>query len=115
MIARDRASLWFEDMSAASHTDGGHRDATPDPDVVKLGKLMLARAPKLGMAMADLLCSEIDAYRDGSVVTREQVAESWVANLTFIFDTLTGGADADVSPAAHTCTARALTGVPLPA
>jgi PucR C-terminal helix-turn-helix domain/GGDEF-like domain len=102
-------------MSAASHTDRDRRDATPDPHVVKLGKLMLARAPKLGMAMADLLCSEIDAYRDGSVVTKEQVVESCVANVTFIFDSLTREADANVSPAAHTGTARALTGVPLPA
>ncbi|OBI12344.1 hypothetical protein A5712_07805 [Mycobacterium sp. E2327] len=76
---------------------------------------MLARAPELGMAMADQLCREIAAYRDGSVVTKEQVAESCVANMTFIFDSLTGGADVDVSPAERTGTERALAGVPLPA
>jgi PucR C-terminal helix-turn-helix domain/GGDEF-like domain len=102
-------------MSAATHSVGVQQDATPDPHVVKLGKLLLARASKLGMAMADLLCSEIDAYRDGSVVTREQVAESCVANVTFIFDSLAGNADVDVSPAERTGTARALAGVPLPA
>lgn len=76
---------------------------------------MLARAPALGNAMADLLCREIDAYRDGSVVAKEQVAQSCVANVTFIFDSLTGDHDVDVSPAAQTGTARALAGVPLPA
>ncbi|OBF84548.1 hypothetical protein A5791_24235 [Mycobacterium sp. 852002-51163_SCH5372311] len=74
---------------------------------------MLARAPKLGTAMADLLCQEIDAYRDASVVARDQVAESCVANLTFIFHSLAG--DADISPAEQTGTERALAGVPLPA
>ena len=65
--------------------------------------------------MADLLCREIDAYRDGTVVTKEQVAESCVANVTFIFDSLAGDADVDVSPAEQTGTERALAGVPLPA
>ncbi len=102
-------------MSTTTHPVGDLRGAVPDPHIVELGKLMLARAPKLGKAMADLLCREIDAYRDGTVVTKEQVAESCVANVTFIFDSLAGDADADVSPAEHTGTARALAGVPLPA
>ncbi len=102
-------------MSTATDPVGVRQSATPDRHVIKLGKLMLARAPKLGRAMADLLCREIDAYRDGAVVTKEQVAESCVANVTFIFDSLTGDADVDVSPAEQTGTARALTGVPLPA
>jgi PucR C-terminal helix-turn-helix domain/GGDEF-like domain len=102
-------------MSAATHAAGVQHGASPDPHVIKLGKLMLARAPRLGMTMADLLCREIDAYRDGSVVTKEQVAESCVANVTFIFESLAGDADADVSPAEDTGTTRALAGVPLPA
>jgi PucR C-terminal helix-turn-helix domain/GGDEF-like domain len=102
-------------MSVAAKTDGDRRGAASDPHIIELGKLMLARAPKLGKAMADLLCRQIDAYRDGSVVTKAQVAESCVANVTFIFDSLAGGADVDVSPAEHTGTTRALAGVPLPA
>src|SRR5271168_2873937 len=102
-------------MSVAAKTNGDRRGAASDPHIVELGKLMLARAPKLGRAMADLLCGQIDAYRDGSVVTKAQVAESCVANVTFIFDSLAGGADVDVSPAEHTGTTRALAGVPLPA
>ncbi len=102
-------------MGVASRTRSVRRDATLDPHVAELSKLMISRAPKLGRAMADLLCRDIDAYRDGSVVTKDQVAESCVANVTFIFDSLTGDADADVSPAERTGTERALAGVPLPA
>jgi PucR C-terminal helix-turn-helix domain/GGDEF-like domain len=109
------ASLWFWDMSAVPQTDGARRGATPDPHIVELSKRMLARASKLGKAMADLLCQEIDAYRDGSVVTKDQVAESCVANLTFVFHSLAADADVDVSPAERTGTERALAGVPLPA
>jgi len=102
-------------MSTATHPVGDRGGAAPDPHIVELGKLMLARAPRLGKAMADLLCREIDAYSDGTVVTREQVAKSCVANVTFIFDSLAGDTDADVAPAEHTGIARALAGVPLPA
>jgi PucR C-terminal helix-turn-helix domain/GGDEF-like domain len=89
--------------------------AAPDPHIVELGKLMLGRAPKLGEAMADLLCREIDAYSDGTVVGKDEVRESCLANVTFIFDSLVGNAAADVSPAEKTGAARALAGVPLPA
>lgn len=102
-------------MGVASKTHSVQRGATVDPHIVELGKLMLAQAPRLGEAMADLLCRDIDAYRDGSVVTKSQVAQSCVANVSFIFSSLAGDADVDVSPAEHTGTARALAGVPLPA
>jgi len=102
-------------MGVASKTHGVRHGAAVDPHVIKLGKLMLARAPGLGEEMADVLCREIEAYRDGSVVTKDDVRESCIANVTFIFDSLAGNADVDVSPAERTGTARALTGVPLPA
>jgi PucR C-terminal helix-turn-helix domain/GGDEF-like domain len=102
-------------MGTASKTRGAGSSARADPRVIELGKLMLARAPRLGKEMADLLCRDIDAYRDGTVVSKDQVAESCVANVTFIFASLTGDDDVDVSPAAQTGTARALAGVPLPA
>ena len=102
-------------MSVASKAGSDQRGAAPDPHIAELGKLMLARAPQLGKAMADLLCQEIEAYRDGTVVAKEQVAQSCVANVTFIFDSLAGNVDVDVSPAEHTGIARALAGVPLPA
>ncbi|MCV7409445.1 PucR family transcriptional regulator [Mycobacterium florentinum] len=102
-------------MSVASKTDGVRRDAAADRYVVELGRLMLARAPRLGTKMADLLCREIDAYRDGNIVAKDHVIESCVANLTFIFDSLNREGDADVAPAERTGTERAVAGVPLPA
>jgi hypothetical protein len=102
-------------MGVASKPHSARHGATVDPNVIELGKLMLIRAPQLGRDMADLLCREIDAYRDGSVVTKNRVAESCVANVTFIFDSLAGNADPDVSPAEQTGAERALAGVPLPA
>ncbi|MBY0388539.1 MAG: helix-turn-helix domain-containing protein [Mycobacterium pseudokansasii] len=102
-------------MSASRHPVPAREDTTPDSNVVQLGRLMLSRAAELGNAMADLLCQEIDAYRDGTVVTNDDVRQSCVANLTFVFDSLAGDADVDVSPAERTGTIRALAGVPLPA
>jgi sugar diacid utilization regulator len=102
-------------MSAASHADSVRRDADPDPHIVELSELMLARAPELGAALADRLFREIDAYRDGTVVAKDEVRISCQENLTFVFNSLSGHAHADVTPAAHTGTTRALAGVPLPA
>ena len=96
-----------------SHAGGVRHGAEPDPHIVELSKLMLARAPELGQALADRLFREIDAYRDGTVVTKDEVAASCAANLTFVFHALSGHADVDVSPAEHTGTARALIGLPL--
>jgi hypothetical protein len=102
-------------MSAVSHAGGVRRGAEPDPHVVELSKLMLARAPELGQTLADRLFSEIDAYGEGTVVTKDELRASCEANLTFVFHALSGHADVDVSPAEHTGTARALVGLPLPA
>jgi hypothetical protein len=102
-------------MSAVSHADSARLNAGPDPHIVELSKVMLARAPELGRALADRLFLEIDAYRDGTVVTKDQVAASCEANLTFVFHSLSGHGDVDVSPAENVGTARALVGLPLPA
>jgi hypothetical protein len=102
-------------MSAAPQADSARRSAKPDPHIVELSKLMLARAPELGQALANRLFREIDAYRDGTVVTKDEVAASCAANLTFVFHSLAGHGDVDVSPAENVGTARALVGLPLPA
>ena len=83
-------------MSAVSHAGGVRRGAESDPHVVKLSKLMLARAPSLGEALADRLFREIDAYHDGTVVSKDEVAASCEANLTYVFHSLAGHADEDV-------------------
>ncbi|HZC90592.1 MAG TPA: helix-turn-helix domain-containing protein, partial [Mycobacterium sp.] len=46
---------------------------------------------------------------------KDEVAASCEANLTYVFHSLAGHADHDVSAAEHTGSARALAGVPLPA
>ncbi|MGA9488725.1 MAG: helix-turn-helix domain-containing protein [Mycobacterium sp.] len=102
-------------MSAVSHAGGVRHGAEPDPHIVELSKLMLARAPELGQALADRLFREIDAYRDGTVVTKDEVAASCEANLTFVFHSLSAHGDVNVSPAENVGTARALVGLPLPA
>ncbi len=102
-------------MSAVSHAGNARRDADPDPHIVELSKLMLARAPELGEALAERLFREIDAYHDGTVVSKDEVAASCAANLTYVFHSLAGHADDDVSAAEHTGSERALAGVPLPA
>jgi hypothetical protein len=102
-------------MGALSHAGGVRHGAEPDPHIVELSKLMLSRAHELGQALADRLFLDIDAYQDGSVVSREQVAASCEANLTYVFHSLAGQTDGDVSFAEHTGSTRALAGVPLPA
>jgi PucR C-terminal helix-turn-helix domain/GGDEF-like domain len=102
-------------MSAVSHAGGVRHGAEPDPHIVELGKLMLARAPALGEALADRLFRDVDFYRDSSIITKDQVRATCEANLTFVFDALAAHADLDVSPAEQTGTTRALAGVPLPA
>ncbi|UVO12765.1 helix-turn-helix domain-containing protein [Mycobacterium sp. SVM_VP21] len=102
-------------MGAASHTDGVRRGNATGPHISKLSELMLARGPELGAAMADLLCREIAAYRDGTIVSRDDVRDSCVANLTFVFDSLAGDIAPDLSAAERTGITRAVAGVPLPA
>ena len=68
-------------MSAVSHAGGVRHGAEPDPHIVELSKLMLARAPELGRELADRLFLEIDAYRDGTVVAKDEVAASCAANI----------------------------------
>ena len=102
-------------MSAVSHAGGVRHGAEPDPHIVELSKLMLARAPELGRELADRLFRKIDAYRDSTVVTKGEVGAACEANLTFVFQALSGHGDVDVSPAENVGTARAFVGLPLPA
>jgi hypothetical protein len=102
-------------MSGVSHADSARRGAVPDRHIVELSKLMPARAPELGEALADRLFREIDAYHDGIVVSKDEVATSCEANLTYVFHSLSEHADDDVSAAELTGSERAVAGVPLPA
>ena len=105
-------------MSAATHPAGVRRGAAPIRTSSNSASSCSPAPRNWGRRWPSLLCREIDAYSDGSVVTKDEVRESCVANVTFIFDSLAGDADdpdIDVLPATNTGTARALAGVPLPA
>ena len=107
--------IQFPTMSVVSRPGDVRRAAEPDPHIVELGNLMLARAAELGGALADRLFRDVDFYRDGSIVTKDEVRATCEANLMFVFDSLAAHTDVDVSPAQQTGTTRALAGVPLPA
>ena len=109
------AGIQFPTMSQPATRQSEARGTGPDPHIVELGNLMVARAPELGRALADRLFRDVDFYRDGDMVTKDQVRATCEANLTFVFDSLAAHTDVDVSPAQQTGTTRAAVGVPLPA
>ncbi|MFD9667419.1 PucR family transcriptional regulator [Rhodococcus sp. NPDC059968] len=86
-----------------------------DPLIVELAVAMLARADQLGAALASVIRRDIDHYRSNTLVTNDEIQRSCTANLTFVFHSLAGDTEMDVSAAEATGTARALAGVPLPA
>ncbi|MBJ8346647.1 CdaR family transcriptional regulator [Antrihabitans sp. YC2-6] len=87
----------------------------PDADIAELGKAMLESAGELGAELADRICRDIDFYRSNAVVAKEQVQASCTANMTYVFTSLTGHAEMDVSVAEATGSERAAAGIPLPA
>ena len=88
----------------------------PDPSIVELGSTLLSRAGELAAAMAEVIRRDVGFYASNpGVVTDDELRRSCVANMTFVFDALAGGSDADVSVAAETGERRAVAGVPLAA
>jgi PucR C-terminal helix-turn-helix domain/GGDEF-like domain len=88
--------------------------AARDQSIVRLGKNLLNRVDELGAAMADVIRGDVDFYKSNpGLITRDELRRSCVANMTYVFDALTGHADADVSVAEDTGIRRAVAGVPL--
>ena len=87
----------------------------PQKEIVELSSAMLARADELGSALADQICRDLDFYRSNSVVTKEQVAATCAANMIYVFRSLAGEGEIDVTPAEETGVQRAAAGIPLPA
>src|SRR5262245_39238749 len=86
----------------------------PDPNIVRLGKAMLARADEVAGAMADVIRRDVVFYQSNpGVVAHDELRRSCVANMTYVFEALAGDVDADVSVAEDTGVRRALSGVPL--
>ncbi|MDV7088292.1 PucR family transcriptional regulator [Rhodococcus opacus] len=90
-------------------------EGSPDRPIVELAATMLARADQLGAALAEVIRRDIDYYRSNTLVTTDEIQRSCTANMTFVFHSLTGDTEIDLSAAEATGTARALAGVPLPA
>lgn len=88
---------------------------TPDPHIVELGAAMLGRAEELGGALADVIFSELDFYSSSAVISKDEVRQTCIANMRFVFESLAGDVQIDASAAERTGKARAATGVPLPA
>ncbi|MGB8405661.1 MAG: helix-turn-helix domain-containing protein [Mycobacterium sp.] len=84
-----------------------------DRYIVDLSRLMLERIDQLGEQLADRIWAEIDGYRTLPPAARDNVRESCVANMTFVFHSLAGDGSADLSPAMATGRKRAVEGVPL--
>jgi hypothetical protein len=81
--------------------------------LTELSKTLLARVDELGDEMAEVIFRDVDFYRTSATVSADQVRESCRANATFVFRSLGGDGELDVSPAEATGKARALAGVPL--
>ena len=80
----------------------------------ELSRIMLTRVETLGEQLADRIYSRIDGYRT-TPSARDNVRESCVANMTFVFHTLCADGEADLSPAEATGRQRAVEGIPLAA
>ncbi len=90
--------------------------AAPDPSIVTLSKTLLSRVEELAVTMADLIRRDVGFYAaTPGVIADDELRRSCVANMTYVFHGLTGGADADVSAAVETGRRRAVSGVPLAA
>lgn len=89
------------------------RDTAVDRHIVDLSRLMLDRISALGARLAERICTEIDGYQ--SAAAFDDVRESCIANMAFVFRSLCGDGEADLSPAADTGRQRAVEGVPLAA
>jgi hypothetical protein len=93
----------------------GDQNIAVDQNIVELSQIMLKRVPELCATLADQICAQIDGYRSAPAAVRSNVRESCIANMTFVYRSLSGDSDADLSPAFETGRARALEGVPLAA
>ncbi len=89
-------------------------DGAIDPHVVELATDLLARVDELASEMTDLIFRDIDFYAS-NIVDRADVVNSCRANSAFVFRSIRGDGDIDVSVARATGTERAIAGVPLTA
>src|SRR5271157_2264753 len=97
----------------ASTFIGMSADSTAE-QVSLIGAELIRRTEQLGAAVAAAVRDGIDFYRHTEVVSHDQLVESCIANVRFIFSGLAGPQSFDTTPATSTGESRAQSRVPLP-
>lgn len=91
----------------------------PEPELdvalTKLGALLESRLEELGGQIVDRIRTDVAFYRDNDLVSDEQLRQTAIDNLRFVFLALQNRTAFDTSPAADTGRLRARSGVPRPA
>ncbi|GAA3641096.1 PucR family transcriptional regulator [Microlunatus ginsengisoli] len=86
-------------------------DQAADPVVVALSARLLPDAAELGRAMADRIKTEIPLYRDGQVVSDDELRSSCTANVRYILGTLARRPGISADAPRRTGAARAERGI----
>lgn len=84
-----------------------------EAQIAEIQVALLERCDRLGVMVADTVWREVDFYSNSRMISRDELIESCVENLRFIFQGLDAPAAFDTSAAVRTGTARALAGTPL--
>ncbi|HXO54679.1 MAG TPA: PucR family transcriptional regulator, partial [Mycobacterium sp.] len=90
--------------------------AAPDIDaqVMEIGQVIGRRLNDMAKLVASSVRTNVEFYKDTSVVSADELLSSSTENIRFLFSGLRDGAAFDTSPAVATGTNRAAAGVPLP-
>jgi hypothetical protein len=86
-----------------------------DPQLARLGSVLLDRASELARAMAGRITAEVGFYRDFPIVSADELVKSCQAHLEFVLCSLGTATAGDTSPAELNGRRRAGQDVPLPA
>jgi len=85
-----------------------------DAQVMEIGSVIAGRLDDMAEQVAFAVRTNVEFYKDTSVVSADELLSSSTENIRFLFNGLREGAAFDTSPAVATGTNRAAAGVPLP-
>ena len=85
-----------------------------DPDLRALSAHLLSHVDQLGAELTERIRSADPVYRDGRIVTAEDLRETCTANLVLVFSRLAGKPPVSTEAPAQTGRRRAEQGMPLP-
>jgi hypothetical protein len=101
-------------MSAPGRDRGQRPRAILAPEVAEVAEAVRARLPELADTVVQRIRAEFDFYRDGGVVSTEELRESVQVNLGSMVAQLTVAGPPDLSVPRETGRRRARQGAPLP-